>query len=91
MPYLLDIPDLSRDVLYEESQRRHEAYRRYLESIRDRLPPSAYAFATTASFRTDASLHGAWVGTLAPHILDALRSIQPRTVREIGNVSREPS
>ncbi len=51
------------DGPYQEIELRLDAYKQYLESIRRRLPESAYAFATTAPFRRDGSLHDAWVET----------------------------
>ncbi len=64
MSFILDIPDLDPRGPYEEIKRRQDAYDRHLESIRDRLPPSAYDFATTVAFRRDVSLHDAWVESL---------------------------
>ncbi len=63
MSFRLDIPDFDPRGSYEEIRRRQDAYEQYLESIHASLPESAYAFATTALFRRDGSLHDAWVET----------------------------
>ncbi len=61
MSFILDLPDIDDP---DEIKRRFRAYEQYLESIRGHLPPSAHAFATTAPFRVDSSLHDAWVENL---------------------------
>jgi hypothetical protein len=46
MAYLVDIPDIADETLdVQELQHRLDSYYRYVESVRERLPPAAYAFA----------------------------------------------
>jgi hypothetical protein len=49
---------------FEEHKPRFEAYRRYLDSIREQLPPAAFAFATADwhyNFADPRCPHDAWV------------------------------
>jgi hypothetical protein len=52
---------------WEERERRFAAYRQYLQSIREQLPPAAFAFATADwhyNFADPRCPHDAWLETL---------------------------
>ncbi len=46
MPYLVNIPPGDESWTFQETLNRYEQYKEYLESIREKLPKSAYEFAT---------------------------------------------
>jgi hypothetical protein len=77
MAYLVDLPDIPDEALdVQELQHRLDSYYRYLESVRERLPPAAYAFATadwhynTGDPRCP---HDAWIDELTLHRVPSLR------------------
>ena len=48
MPYFVNIPSDDESWTFQETLRRYEQYKEYLESIREKLPKSAYEFATAS-------------------------------------------
>jgi hypothetical protein len=63
MPYILDIPDIP-DLTHEIFRERFSKYYEYLDSVRSRMPESAYAFATADwhyDYGDPRSPHDAWL------------------------------
>jgi hypothetical protein len=82
MAYILgnDIGEVETPEDFERQETNWRAYRKYLESVRERLPGSAFEFAT-ALWRYDTvdarSLHDSWIDSLVisePALGDLARS-----------------
>ncbi len=80
MTYFVDLGNPENDEISpEELKDRRNKYYAYLESIRDRLPPVAYAFAI-ADWHYDVSdprcLHDAWVDRVTLATVPSLRTFK---------------